>query len=295
MMMFHLTVPDVVDALLAAKARGVDVRIILDGKLLEKRSSGAVAQRLTDHGVVVTASSPAFSITHVKAMVIDDARAVVMSLNLTRPYDHTRDYAVVTDDRGVVDEFLRVFDADVDNAAHRTKITPPLADAALVWSPVNAEARLVRLIDSARKTIVASTENLGDKPVDEAFARAAARGVKLRLLVPLCDENPNPLRNVKFVAELDRAGADARVMPPPATAEQPYIHAKMMIVDGVRAFVGSINFSENSMRHARELGIVFEDPAAITEFTRAFDGDWRFATPPPDPHDATRDLCRTKR
>jgi phosphatidylserine/phosphatidylglycerophosphate/cardiolipin synthase-like enzyme len=120
MMMFHLTVPDVIDALLAAKARGVDVRVILDAKTLESRSSGAVAQKLSEHGIEVTRSSPAFSITHVKAMVVDDQRALVMSLNLTRPFDHTRDYAVVTDDALVVADFLHVFDGDVENAAART-------------------------------------------------------------------------------------------------------------------------------------------------------------------------------
>lgn len=282
MMMFHVSLPEVETALEAAKARGVDVKIILDGAGLEHHAAAALAERLTQHGIDVTKSSPAFSITHVKAMVVDDARAVIMSLNLTRPYDHTRDYAVVTDDRGVVDEFLRVFDADLDNAAHATGRTPPLADDALVWSPVDSEARLVRLVDSAQKTIVTSTENLGDKAMSEAFVRAAKRGVHVRLLVPLCDESPQPLRNVKFAAELDRGNVDARVMPPPASREQPYIHAKMMIVDGARAFVGSINFSQNSMHHARELGIVFDDAPAIHAFSAAFEADWRYATPPPD-------------
>jgi cardiolipin synthase len=291
MIMFHLTVPDVVDALARAAGRGVEVRVILDGKALASHSSAAVAQKLSDHGVQVTASSPKFSITHVKAMVVDDARAYVMSLNLTRPYDHTRDYAVVTDDRGVVAEFDRVFDADEKNATDKTKTSPPLSDPALVWSPVNAEARVVALIDSAQKTLVATTENLGDKRVQAALARAAARGVKVRLLAPLCDEGGNPLRNVKYEIALDRANVDARVMPPPASRDQPYMHAKMMIVDGARAFVGSINFSENSMRRARELGIVFEDRAAITAFSNVFESDWRFAAPPPEPDASAHALC----
>jgi len=292
--MFHLTVPDVVDALVAAKGRGVDVRVILDGKNLQSHGSAAVAQSLVDHGVVVTPSSPSFSITHVKAMVVDDARAYVMSLNLTRPFDHTRDYAVVTDDHGVIAEIDRVFDADVDNATNHTGKTPPLTEPSLVWSPVDAEPRIVALLDSAKKTILATTENLGDKAVAAAFERAASRGVSVRLMTPLCDQNSDPLRNVKLVAALDKAHVDGRLLPGPATRDQPYTHAKMIIVDAARAFVGSINFSENSMKHARELGIVFEDAPAITAFTRAFDSDWRFAEPPPGPHESTDDLCRSK-
>jgi phosphatidylserine/phosphatidylglycerophosphate/cardiolipin synthase-like enzyme len=304
MMMFHLTVPDVENALIAAKSRGVDVKIILDAKNLEGRGSGAtVAQRLVDHGIEITKSSPAFSITHVKAMVIDDARAIVMSLNLTRPFDHTRDYAIVTDDATVVDEFLRVFQADIDNAAAKTGNTPPLGSPALVWSPIDAESRIVALVESAGTSIIASTENLGDKPLGDALGRAAKRGVKVRLMAPMCDLGNSPLRNLPYVDDLDHANVDARVMPPPSTREQPYIHAKMMIVDGARGFIGSINFSENSMKHARELGILFDDHAAIVAFTNAFEADWRGAMPPPPKTGATHerkgewktsDLCPKK-
>lgn len=281
--MFHLTVPDIVDALIAAKTRGIDVRIILDSKNLDNRASGAIAQRLVDRGIDVTRSSPAFSITHVKAFVVDDTRAVVMSLNLTRPFDHTRDYAVVTDDAAVVADFLKVFDADIDNAAHRTGKTPDgLTSTALVWSP-ESEARISQLIDSAHATIIASTENLGDKAIHAAFTRAENRGVKVRVLVPMCDLGSDPTRNLKFVGELDHAHVDARVMPAPATREQPYTHAKMIIVDGTQLFLGSTNFSENSTRHARELAIIVGDHAVISAVTTAFEADWRFAAPPPPP------------
>jgi phosphatidylserine/phosphatidylglycerophosphate/cardiolipin synthase-like enzyme len=127
MMLFHLTDPGVVDALAAASGRGVDVQIILDGKNLEARKTAEIARSLNGRGVAVTASSRAFSLTHVKAMVIDGNRALVMSLNLTRRYDKTRDYAVMTDDPGVVAEVLAVFDADLKNAAAGTRSTPALS------------------------------------------------------------------------------------------------------------------------------------------------------------------------
>ncbi len=287
MMMFHLTVPEIETALSQAASRGVDVKIILDAKNLEKRGAGDVAQRLTDHHVTIVRASNAFSIMHAKAMVIDDAKCVIMSLNLTRPYDHTRDYAIVTDDAGVIDEFLRVFDADLTNAEHQTSSTPALANAALVWSPVDAEARLVSLVDSAQHTVDATTENLSDHAMEGAFARATKRGVKVRLLAPACDLGGDAYRNDKPILELEKKNVDARVMPSPSTRDQPYMHAKMIIVDDARAFVGSINFSENSMKHARELGIVFEDRPAITAFTAAFEADWRFAAPPPEKPDGS--------
>lgn len=270
-----------VDALLAAKARGVDVRIILDEKNLKSKSAQKIVTELTSHGIVVTPSSPEFSITHAKAMIIDDRRAVVMSLNLTTIYDKTRDYGVVTEDPEVVAEFSRVFDADIENAAAHTKKTPPLSCTTLLWSPVSAEPKLVALVDSARRSIVASSENLGDAAIEAALARAVSRHVSVRLLSPMCDMNPNPLFNVPIVKRMDSEGIDARLMPGPSSHDRPYIHAKMMIVDGARAYVGSINFSENSTHAARELGIVVDDPHAIAAFSQAFDADWAQAVMPP--------------
>lgn len=287
MMMFHLTAPEVENALVAAQGRGVDVKIILDAKNLEKHGAADVAQRLADHGVTIVRASTGFSIMHAKAMVIDDASCVIMSLNLTRLYDHARDYGIVTNDAGVIDEFLRVFDADVANAEKHTTTTPALANAALVWSPVDAEARLVSLVDSAQHAIDATTENLGDHAMEDAFARAAKRGVKVRLLAPECDLGGDPYHNAKPILALEKKNVDARVMPAPSTRDQPYAHAKMILVDGARGFIGSINFSENSMRRARELGIVFEDHAALTAFHSAFEADWRFATPPPEKPDGS--------
>ncbi|HEX7663508.1 MAG TPA: phospholipase D-like domain-containing protein [Polyangiaceae bacterium] len=282
MIMFHLSERSMIDALLAAKARGVDVRLILDAKNLKSKSSQKIVAELEAHGVVVTPSSPDFSITHAKAMVIDDERVVVMSLNLTTIYPKTRDYGVVTTDHDVVAEFDRVFAADVQNAAAKTKITPPLSCTKLLWSPVSSEPKLVGLIDSAQQTIVTSTENLGDSAIEAALARAAARHVSVRVLTPLCDLNPNPLFNVPLVKKLDAEGVDARVMPGPSSPARPYVHAKMMIVDGKSAYVGSVNFSENSTHSARELGIVIDDPAAIGAFGGAFESDWAQAILPPE-------------
>ncbi|MGH7282239.1 MAG: phospholipase D-like domain-containing protein [Polyangiaceae bacterium] len=175
-----------------------------------------------------------------------------------------------------------MFDADVENASLHTKKTPPLSCTKLLWSPVTSEPKLVALIDSAQRSIVASSENLGDSAIEAALERAASRHVAVRVLSPMCDMNPNPLFNVPIVKRMDSEGIDARLMPGPSSRERPYIHAKMMIVDGARAYVGSINFSENSTHEARELGIVVDDPKAISAFSQAFDSDWSQAVLPPE-------------
>ena len=281
MVMFHLTVQDVVDALAAAGKRGVDVEIIIDQGNWSSHTPTALKTELANAGVVVHPSTTGFRITHEKSFVVDGTTAYIMSLNLTSPFVTTRDYAVVTHDAGIVKEFMSVFDADVTNAANNTAITPTVSDANLAWSPINSESRLVSFVESATKTLVVSSENLGDAPIQAALIAAAKRGVTVRVIAPLCDQNSDATYDLPFLAALAKGSVEARAMPSPSTASVPYEHAKMMIADGTKAFIGSINFSTASTTNARELGIFFDDPGAIAMISRAFEDDWSNAVTPP--------------
>jgi cardiolipin synthase A/B len=282
MIMFHLTNPAVVDALVAAAGRGVDVEMILDNGNLSSHTPKSITEPLAKAGIKVIPSSTGFRITHVKSLVIDNTKALIMSLNLTMTFTDTRDYAVVTTDTGVIAEFLKVFDADVVNAQNGTATTPALSSPYLAWSPVNSESRLSDFVNSAKKTLVATSENLGDPDIQKAMIAAAKRGVNVRVIAPLCDQNVVPLLDLPYLAALAAGGVEARAMPTPSSAEVPYMHAKMMIADGSSAFVGSVNFSSASTTDARELGIFFKDAAAIAMVSGEFEQDWSNAiTPPP--------------
>jgi len=274
MEMFHLTVTAVADALVAAVNRGVTVRLIIDQGNWTSHTTSALQNELTGGGVQVTPSSTGFRITHEKSFVVDRSTAYVMSLNLTSPFDVTRDYAVATTDPGVIAEFEDIFDADLTNAQNGTANTPALDSPYLVVSPVNSEDRLVALVSSATQTIIATSENLDSGPVATAMVNAAKRGVNVRVIAPLCDENANPAYDVPAIDLLNQGGAQARAMPTPSTATTPYMHGKMIVADGAQAYLGSVNLSVASMTDARELGILVSDPTTIQMLTSTFDGDW---------------------
>ena len=58
-----------------------------------------------------------------------------------------------------------------------------------------------------------------------------------------------------------------------------YIHAKMILVDGHRVFLGSQNFSAGSLDDNRELGIILSTGAIIRSLEGTFGGDYAHATP----------------
>jgi phosphatidylserine/phosphatidylglycerophosphate/cardiolipin synthase-like enzyme len=97
----------------------------------------------------------------------------------------------------------------------------------------------------------------------------------------MCDQNANPQYDIPFLNAMIAGGVQARGMPAPSTATDPYMHAKMMIADGARGYVGSMNYSTNSLKEAREVGIIFSDSAALGAFESIFQGDWGNAQVPP--------------
>jgi phosphatidylserine/phosphatidylglycerophosphate/cardiolipin synthase-like enzyme len=57
------------------------------------------------------------------------------------------------------------------------------------------------------------------------------------------------------------------------------MHAKMIISDDKKAYIGSINFSTQSMDKNRELGIILTQQDIIQTISTTFQKDWNTATP----------------
>jgi cardiolipin synthase len=95
---------------------------------------------------------------------------------------------------------------------------------------------------------------MSDSAVVDALSAAARRGVAVTVVLTDDDEDASEL------AELAAAGVTVRLLPDRSSVL--YIHAKVIVADGSRAFVGSENFSSASLERNRELGVVLSDPAA---------------------------------
>jgi HKD family nuclease len=337
MEIFNLSDRDVAQALVTAKKRGVDVTVIIDhdhyctaypntiqncpkttasrkpvknnGRLpaAESTNPTRLALDLLKEGdVTLIPSTPKFSITHVKSFSYVDQEdgeptLVVMSMNQTTKAAIIRDFAVVTKSQAAYNEFEATFAKDIQNAKDSTKNEAELTDANLAWSPVNSQAKLVALVDSAPEggEIDLTVEEFTQTSVDLTTAlenAAKERHVKVRVLVPLCQDPTAPVfgenkYNIGHIIDLNKYASDnkvdidARGLRGPPTPTNPYQHQKMIVVrdtDGapMMAYVGSINFSKNSFEEARELGIVFPadngGPAseALNKLVSNFSADW---------------------
>src|SRR5207253_1300795 len=135
MEMYHLTDTSVVQCLVDARTHGISVEVVLDGSSLKKSPYKDLEKEMISSGVSVFESSPAFSISHSKAMVIDHKKALISSMKLTDRPDVRRDYGVIVEDPGVIAEMEKVFRADIENSKNSTGFTPKVNDPHLIWSP----------------------------------------------------------------------------------------------------------------------------------------------------------------
>src|SRR5215471_5429454 len=138
--MFLFTDTTLLDAVIGAKRRGVNVRVMLNPARRSGETENEESRKtLVDAGIEVRDSNPAFALTHQKSMVVDNNVGFVESLNWeVRDLTETRDYAVVTTHEDEVTEMVDCFDADW---AHK-EFTPRAQ--ALIWCPNNGRERIAR-------------------------------------------------------------------------------------------------------------------------------------------------------
>ena len=268
---YLLTDNNVTNALEDAANRGVDVRVMLEPHPF----GGAAAQPLIDSlnaaGVKAQASNSVFRYTHEKMMLVDDATLYILTANLSRAAlggngsTKNREYGVIDTDSKDVAEVQTIFQDDWDR---KTPPSSAYAQAQLVLSPVNSRATLAALIASAKKTLHVEDEEMADDASEAAMIAAAKRGVNVEVILPKPDtassDDPD-------VPNLLAGGVHVRFI------TSPYMHAKLVVADGVLAFTGSENFSATSLDKNRELGIMIDDTQALATFEHTFGLDWAVA------------------
>ena len=265
--MFLFSDPSLIDAVIAAQHRGVDVRIMLNPERRDgEKENDDSRRKLTDSGVHVIDSNPEFDVTHEKSMVIDDATAFVQSLNWeTKNITTTRDYAIVTTHRHEVEEVARCFDADWG----RTKFDSG-DQSHLIWCVGNGRQRLGKLIDSSKHSLWLQNERYQDPTIIEHLVRAYARGVKINIMA----RPPHKLKKQKLVEGVSGLRTLQDLGVKIHKLRHIKLHAKLILADDARAIIGSINLAPGSFDSRRELAIEVDDPHIIHRIKKTLEHDW---------------------
>ncbi|MGG2464540.1 phospholipase D-like domain-containing protein [Streptomyces sp. RGM 3693] len=261
---YELRDTTLVNALVKKQKAGVKVRVVFDSQ--HSAIDGAAYKALSAAGAGVTYSSSAYVYTHQKTITVDGATSYVSTGNFdTKYYSTSRDYGVFDSDRADVAAIEKVFNADYA----KTSVTP--SDGTdLVWSPTDSQSHLLALVKGAKHTLDIQQEEFGDSALVNAVVADAKRGVTIRVVA----EN----QSSKYSKQLKKVTAAGGKVTTYTSSTGFYIHAKAIVADygtsAAKVFAGSENFSDNSLNHNRELGLIVSDSAVINGIEKAFNADF---------------------
>jgi cardiolipin synthase len=265
---YILTDTPVINALEDAANRGLDVRVMLEPHPFgfSPVSVQETMDKLKAAGIKVNQTNPAFQLTHAKFILLDGNTLFLMTANLSQAglggskNGANREYLLDDTETQDVQEAETIFNDDW------SRTTPALSDANLVISPINARVKLLSLINSAQSSLLIEDEEMQDQQTEDALIHAARRGVDVEVVLPAPGGGSDS--NASGVAYLRSNRVSVR------EDTQLYMHAKLMIVDGARAFVGSENFSSASLDLNRELGLIVAAPEIIQALETTFMTDY---------------------
>ena len=265
--MFLFSDPDLIHSVISAHKRGVKVKVMLNpARRNGEEENEDTRKLLEDSGIEVRDTNPNFVLTHEKSMVVDEKFAFVKSLNWeTKNLTETRDYAIITSHKHEVEEIVLCFEADW----HRRDFDPG-EKAHLIWCSNNGRTRIANFIDEAKHTLFVQNERFQDLVIIERLVRAASRGVKVHVMA----RPPHTLKMEKLVEGvgglriMDDVGIKIHKL------KHLKLHGKMLLADGSRAIVGSINLTPGSFDHRRELAIEVHDSAVIERLLKIAHFDW---------------------
>ncbi|MCA9522555.1 MAG: hypothetical protein KC609_16365 [Myxococcales bacterium] len=246
------------DALIAAHDRGVDVKVITDRQ--QATVNEYIVGKLTDAGIEVKPSTSYFVYTHSKSLVIDGSTLIVMSMNLIKFSMTTeRNYGLIDTQSDHVKDATEVFWADWEYRS------PKIDGTDLVVAPQNARQRLLDLVKSATKTLDFQQMQFSDPEFQQAVLEKIAEGVVVRILLA----TPTWITANRGVAcVFDQVGQKSYFQTSVSN------HAKLIVADKSRAFIGSVNLSTNSLNNNREIGLISDDADVVKGVLAVYDADW---------------------
>ncbi len=271
---------EITNAVFNAAARGVKIRILIDNKIYQGQLS-LMTEFNANENIEVR---PLSRMMHSKVVIVDNRVAYVGSANWSIvAMESNREIGLVVHSDVVTMGLEAIFEAgwsENENQPYAMGLWP-VDWLRLVATPIKTpnwvpttEETIVSLINSAQKTVHAFVYVFSGSPytLRQAVGDAANRGVNVQIIVDkdyrdfdvLDSLAENPNIQIKTV---DLGGYSAE-------------HAKTVIVDGQKAYVGSANWTQASMGERREIGIVFEDQTLASALETVFGTDWgsRYAT-----------------
>lgn len=310
---------DVIEAVKHAADRGVRVRIVAETRFYRTypetidrlRTRDNIQVRLLDLGKITG------GIQHAKYFIVDDESVFLGSQNFDwRSLKHIHELGLRIKNAEAVRIYLDIFNLDwklaesndrnavKDDLLQRSYATPFYSvfnGDTITFTPTSSpigliidstlwdERNIVRIIDSAK--IEASMQFLGYdtrdrggseyRVLDDAIRRAAARGVKVRLLVADWEKGTPAERSLKDLAIVPNVEVRFSDIPEWSGGYVPFArveHCKFVLADSSAFWLGTSNAEKSYFYRVRNVGVVVTSamlaPILHKVFSKSWDGPY---------------------
>lgn len=290
--LYDLRLSEVAGALLRAKARGVDIRLVYDEGHAKPAAPGAAGaspeyQALVDAGVPVRLlkGGGSFGIMHHKYAVFDGKLLMTGSFNWTRAADDRNfENAEFKTDKALLEGFTRNWKWmwGLSQAGFGTPPADPQKPVAFAggrfpryaFSPQGGvEAMLLDAIGRSKRTIDVAMFSFYSQPVAEALVSARARGVVVRVAADAMQA-----RRSQAMRALADGGVELRLSA--GRGSLGVMHHKYALFDGALLISGSYNFSANAELYNFESDLFTTAKPEVAAFGGEFAAVWAQAHAP---------------
>ena len=297
---------DTTKRLIAAKQRGVDVKIIVDGLVARQPDKQGMLAKLEAAGIEIVRWHDPKRVhdgQHRKVMIVDGKAAIAGGMNVGDVYSHKgpagsqkwRDTDVKIEGPAV-DECARLF-ASVWNEQRSKRglaigaVTEPPAPARATFAAGQTPAGLAQVVNdapgpkgdahillAALKAIEGATTRIDIEnayfittpALQDAILAALKRGVEVRILTNSPESVDEPIVSAPIqesLPSLIAAGAKVYVK------QGDTLHSKFLVVDDVFSMVMSYNLHPRSERYEGEMSVNAIDEATAKALAAAFASD----------------------
>lgn len=295
-----LMLSSMLDILFAKAKEGVEVRVIYDGTTDAARLPVDFKEYLESNGIKCSVFSPIKPFIssnlnnrdHRKIVVIDGKTAFTGGVNIadeyineTHPYGHWKDAAVKVSGNSVksfTEMFLKIWnvsckhkEADTDTEKYFPELPyeaggdsycVPFSD-----DPINkediAESVFLDILNRSHDYVYIMTPYfIVNSTVIDAIKYAAKRGVDIRIILPHIPDKKYALNIARtYYKTLIPIGVKIYEYTPG------FIHSKVLVADGVKAVVGTINMDFRSMYLNYECALYIKNNPVIEDIKADFD------------------------
>ncbi|MCX7920340.1 MAG: phospholipase D-like domain-containing protein [bacterium] len=305
----------IIQAIISAGRRGVQVRIIAEMKFYKTypetldrlKQAKNISVRLIDFGKL------AGGVQHAKYFIVDKKQVFVGSQNFDwRALSHIHELGLRIDNADCAKIFGDVFELDwnlaekndarlLNDVLIKKQYSVPIiltepehqkVSFVPVYSPTGwipdeslwDEPKLIELIDSANQELVLQVLTYNPKTkdgyyaeLDNALRRAAARGVKVKLVVSDWSKRKPQIFYLQSLAVLPNIEVKLSTIPQYSGGFIPYArveHCKYLVADSRRSWLGTSNWEKGYFYDSRNLGVIIESERISELLHQIFMKSW---------------------